>query len=188
MAEARCIDTLYEALACLPEGLTGEIIHGQLHTQPRPRGPHISAGSGLGMLIGTPYHLGGGQGPGGWWILTEPEVHFVRNTEVLVPDLAGWRRTRMPALPEDQRFEVVPDWVCEILSPATASKDRQVKMPVYAGYGVGHAWIVDPDEQALEAYRQRGAEWHLEARYAGEDWVAAEPFPAAHFRVADLWR
>ena len=179
--------TLYEALEALPEGVTGEIIHGQLYAQPRPGGRHISAGSGLGMLLGPPYHFGSG-GPGGWWILAEPEIHFVRDTEILVPDLAGWRRERMPAPPEDQRFEVVPDWVCEILSPATASKDREVKMPVYAGYGVAHAWLVDPGAERLEAYELREGEWTLVATFDAADTVKAPPFPEAEFRVADLWR
>jgi len=179
--------TLYEAIEALPEGVTGEIIHGQMHTQPRPSGPHALASSRMGMRLGQSYDMGSG-GPGGWWIIDEPEVHFQRDTEILVPDLAGWRRERMPELPTDQRFEVVPDWVCEVLSPATASKDRDVKMPVYAGYGVGHVWLVDPRNQTLETYRRDGPDWTLLAAYAGEDTVSAAPFPEARFRIADLWR
>ena len=179
--------TLYEAIESLPEGVTGEIIRGQLHTQPRPGGPHAIAGSNLGAELLPPYGRGRG-GPGGWWIIDEPEIHFIRDTEILVPDLAGWRRERMPALPSDQRFEVVPDWVCEILSPGTASKDRDVKMPVYAEWGVAHAWLVDPAEQALEAYTLRHGEWARTARFAGEALVSAPPFEAARFVVADLWR
>jgi len=132
---------LYETLAGLPEGLTGEILDGQIHTQPRPTGRHVHAESVLGMRLGPPYRFGEG-GPGGWWILIEPEVHFVRDTEVAVPDLAGWRRERLPSIPEDQRFLVAPDWVCEILSPGSRSKDREIKMPLYARHGVCHAWLV----------------------------------------------
>lgn len=179
--------TLYEAIEALPEGVTGEIIRGQLYSQPRPRGGHALASSNLGIDLGQGYSRGRG-GPGGWWIIDEPEVHFRRDAEVLVPDLAGWRRERMPKLPEDQRFEVVPDWVCEILSPATASKDREIKMPVYADYGVAHAWIVDPAAVALEAYALEDGDWMWVATYTGEETVDAEPFPAAGFRVADLWR
>jgi len=94
----------------------------------------------------------------------------------------------MPALPEDQRFEGVPDWVCEILSPATASKDRELKMPVYARYGVAHAWIVDPRARTLEAYVLRDGEWALQARYEAAQTVCAAPFEAARFRVEELWR
>jgi len=111
--------TLYESLEALPEGVTGEILNGQLHTHPRPSGAYVNVGSMLGAELICPFRKGNG-GPGGWWVIDEPEIHFVRNVEVAVPDLAGWRRERMPYFPEDQRFEVVPDWICEILSPSTA--------------------------------------------------------------------
>ena len=100
--------TLYDDLLALPDHVVGEIIGGQLHVQPRPAGKHTLAHSELIVELGGPFDRGRG-GPGGWWILTEPEIHFIRDTEVAVPDLAGWRRERMPALPEDHRFEVVPD-------------------------------------------------------------------------------
>lgn len=187
MAHPARTRTLYEAIEALPEGVTGEIIHGQMHTQPRPSGPHALAGSNLGIDLGHRYSRGH-SGPGGWWIIDEPEIHFVRDTEILVPDLAGWRREHMPELPADQRFEVTPDWVCEILSPATASKDREIKMPVYAGYGVPYAWIVDPGRQTLEAYALREGEWVPAGSYSAEDLVDAVPFPEAGFRVGDLWR
>jgi hypothetical protein len=99
--------SLYDRLEALPERLTGEILNGQLHTQPRPAGPHARAESVLQIEIGGPFDLGRG-GPGGWWILIELEIHFVRDTEVCVPDLAGWRRKRLQAIPRDQRFETVP--------------------------------------------------------------------------------
>ena len=102
---------LYERLLALPDHVTGEILNGQLHTQPRPSGRHGLAASALNIDIGGPFRFGR-SGPGGWWIIPEPEVHFVRDVEVTVPDLAGWRRERMPSVPEDQRFEVVPD--CEL--------------------------------------------------------------------------
>jgi Uma2 family endonuclease len=120
--------TLYELLEALPEGLTGEILDGQLHTIPRPSGRHGRASTILTTRLFDPYDQGRG-GPGGWWIFVEPEVHFVRDREVVVPDLAGWKRQRMPNPPDDQRFEVAPDWVCEILSPSTESKDRKIKRP-----------------------------------------------------------
>jgi Uma2 family endonuclease len=186
MARAAHYKTLYEALEALPEGLTGEILHGQLHTQPRPAPRHGVAASNLGAELIGPYSRGRG-GPGGWWIIVEPELHFVRDTEVLVPDLAGWRRERMPEIPRGQRFEVMPDWICEILSPSTRSKDREIKMPLYARYGVTHAWLVDPDAQTLEAYELRGAQWAQLAAYGADDRVAAAPFDAAAFRVGDLW-
>jgi Uma2 family endonuclease len=187
MAQAAPYKTLYEALEALPEGLTGEILHGQLHTQPRPALRHALAASNLCAKIMHPYSYRQG-GPGGWWIIVEPELHFVRRTEVLVPDLAGWRRERLPAIPSDPHFELVPDWICEILSPSTRSKDREIKMPLYARYGVAHAWLLDPVAETLEAYELRGAQWAQLGVYGATDTPAAAPFDAAAFRVADLWR
>jgi Uma2 family endonuclease len=183
---ARTRPTLYEQLEALPEGLTGEILGGQLYTQPRPAGPHGLAASSLGYELVGPFQMGRG-GPGGWWIIDEPELHFIRNTEVDVPDLAGWRRERMPRPPEGHRFEVVPDWVCEVLSPATASKDREVKMPIYARYGVAYAWLIDPRARALEAFALEGGTWRAIGRYSGSDRVAVPPFDAVTIPLEDLW-
>lgn len=178
--------TLYDELCALPDSVTGEILSGQLHTMPRPSGRHGVAGRGLGIDLGGPYDFGRG-GPGGWWIIDEPEIHFIRDTEVAVPDLAGWRRERMPQVPDDHRFEVVPDWVCEILSPSTARKDRFIKLPLYAKYGVAHAWLVDPEAHTLEAYELRGGFWTLIATLQDDAPVRVAPFDAIEFSLADLW-
>ena len=180
------LPTLYEQLMDLPENITGEIIDGELYIQPRPTGPHDEAGSVIGMRLGPPFRFGEG-GPGGWWILDEPEIHFVRDTVVVVPDLAGWRRERMPSIPKDHRFEVVPDWVCEILSPSTSKKDRAKKMPLYARYGVAYAWLVDPLAQTLEAFSLHEDHWLLLATLEDDDPVCVPPFAAITFCLADLW-
>ncbi|WP_286292435.1 Uma2 family endonuclease [Methylomarinovum tepidoasis] len=179
--------TLYQKLCELPPGLTGEIIDGTLYTQPRPKGGHIRAESVLDRRLGRHYDDGDG-GPGGWWILVEPEVHFVRDTEVVVPDLAGWRRRRMPELPRDHRFEVVPDWLCEILSPATRSLDREVKMPCYARYGVSFLWLIDPEARTLEAFVSEPGEWRLSGRFEEDAEVKVAPFDAVPLPLGDLWR
>ena len=178
--------SLYEQLLALPEHVAGEILNGELYAMPRPAGRHGLAASALNIDLGAPFGFGRG-GPGGWWIIPEPEVHFVRDVEVAVPDLAGWRRERMPELPEDHRFEIAPDWVCEILSPSTAKKDRVVKLPVYARYGVAHAWLVDPAARTLEAFELREGRWLLIAALKDDDRVAVPPFDAVEFGLADLW-
>lgn len=178
--------TPYDDLAALPEGLTGEILDGQLHTQPRPSGRHMRAESALQSKLFRGYDEGDG-GPGGWWILVEPELHFARDREVAVPDIAGWKRERMPRLPEDQRFEIVPDWLCEILSPSTESKDRRVKMPLYARYGVSHAWLVDPVTKTLEAYTLAEGAWKAIGVYRGDETVHVEPFAVTALDMASLW-
>jgi len=186
MIQSATQSTLYDFLETLPEGVTGEILNGQLHTHPRPSVAHVNVGSVLEIELGGPFHRGRG-GPGGWWILVEPEVHFVRNVEVAVPDLAGWRRERMPYFPEDHRIEVVPDWICEILSPSTASRDREVKMPLYAYYEVRYAWLIDPSKRTLEAYRLDAGTWTETGRFADADQVVAPPFEAVSIDLEDLW-
>ena len=176
----------YQQLLALPENRVGEIIDGRLYTQPRPTGPQAVAESGLTLELGGPFDKGRGV-PGGWWILIEPEDHFVRDIEVVVPDLAGWRRERMPAIPAGHRFEVAPDWVCEILSPGTAKKDRALKLPLYAHYGVAHAWLVDPVAHTLEAYELHDGAWLLLATFKDDDPIRVVPFAAITFSLAELW-
>ncbi len=178
--------SLYEQLEALPEGLTGEIINGQLHTQPRPAWPHALASSRLGMDIGSAYHRGRGV-PGGWWIIDEPEVHFVLDVEVAVPDLAGWRRERMPVPPEGHKIQVAPDWICEVFSPATKSKDREEKMPLYARYGVRFAWLVDPKARTLEAFALDRESWVPLGLFRDDDRVSIAPFDAISIHLAELW-
>lgn len=185
-ASAKAETDLYGQLLALPEALVGEILDGQLHTQPRPAWRHLRAASRLDRLIGGRYDDGDG-GPGGWWIVLEPEVHFLRDREVAVPDLAGWRRARMPQPPEGHRVEVVPDWVCEVLSPATESRDREIKMPLYARHGVGHAWLVDPGARTLEAFALEGGAWRAVSTCAGDNPARIQPFEAVTLVVDRLW-
>lgn len=175
MSDPAYIRSLYEAIEALPEGMVGEIINGQLYTQPRPSGPHALTVSNLGADLITPFGRGRG-GPGGWWIIFEPEVHLKRDAEVVVPDIAGWKRERMPHVPSDQRFDVVPDWVCEVLSPSTASRDRELKMPLYAAYGVRHTWLIDPVGRVLEAFELRDGAWAKLAGFGDGELISAPPF------------
>jgi Uma2 family endonuclease len=175
----------YDDIVRLPENMVGEIIDGDLYAWPRPSPLHGDAFSiFLGRLI-NPYRLGEG-GPGGWWIIGEPEVHFGR--DVLVPDIGGWRRERLPALPENPpHFTISPDWVCEVLSPSTARVDRTKKMRIYGENDVAFLWIIDPQQRTLETYQLLNAQWVLLRTYAGNDAVRAEPFPAAEIHLASIW-
>jgi Uma2 family endonuclease len=178
--------TLYEQLCALPESIRGEIINDQLRTRPRTTGPHALASSRLGSDIEGPYSRGRG-GPGGWWIIDEPEIHFIRDREVEVPDIAGWRIEHLPRLPEGHRFEVVPDWVCEVLSPSTKSTDREEKMPVYASFGVAYSWLVDPETHTLEAYALSEGNWLPLGIFRDDDVVRVAPFDSIDIYLADLW-
>jgi Uma2 family endonuclease len=176
----------YEDLRKVPDHLVAELIHGTLVTQPRPAAPHALAASVLGIELGGPFHRGKGGGPGGWIILDEPELHL-RGGHVLVPDLAGWRRERMPEVSQTSAFELAPDWVCEILSDSTKATDRADKMPLYAGEGVGHLWLVDPLARTLETYRLDGGRWLLLASWRDDAVVRAEPFDAIELELGALW-
>lgn len=185
LAVTRPLD-LYAAIEALPEYQVGEIIGGQLYVQPRPAAPHAVASSGLGADLHGAFQRGRG-GPGGWWILFEPELHFLRDTEVLVPDIAGWRRERMPRVPRDQRFEVVPDWVCEVLSPSTAKLDRVIKMPVYARFGVAYLWLLDPLARTLETFMLDGGRWLVTGQFKDDEVVRIAPFDALDLELGALW-
>ena len=174
----------YDDLLAVPSHLVAEILDGELHTSPRPAPRHADAATGLGGALRGPFDRGRG-GPGGWRILGEPELHLGR--DVVVPDIAGWRRARLPQLPDQAYVEVAPDWICEVLSPSTAAIDRVKKLTIYAREGVGHAWLVDPIDQTLEVLALEGSRWVLVATYAGADVVRAEPFDAIDLDLTLLW-
>ncbi len=176
----------YEDIEALPLGWVGELIDDELWAFPRPSKWHTWVASVLGGLLGNAFSFGQ-DGPGGWWIISEPELHFGK--QVLVPDLAGWRRERVPGLldADDPTFEVAPDWACEVLSPSTAALDRERKLPIYHRQGVGHAWLVEPRRQSLEVYRRGAPGWQLVARHGGSEVVRAEPFEAEPLDLGRLW-
>ncbi len=176
----------YADVQALPEHLVGELIEGELIASPRPASLHSFAASGLGQLLAPFSKTGGrGGGPGGWWIVDEPELHFGAN--VLVPDLAGWQTARMPEYPDAPFFTLAPDWLCEVASPSTARLDRMRKLPLYAREGVSHAWIIDPALRTLEVLRRHEAHWIIVATHADDARVRAEPFAAVELDLGALW-
>jgi Uma2 family endonuclease len=171
-------------LEALPPNRVGEILGGVLHSSPRPASPHAAAASALGEELGPPFKRGRG-GPGGWVILDEPELHF--GEDVLVPDLAGWRRERMPEMPHVAAFELAPDWACEVLSRSTAAIDRGDKLPLYVREGVSHVWLVDPIVKTLEVLRLDEATYRIARTYHDDVRVRAEPFDAIELDLSILW-
>jgi len=184
MAETARRHATYADLASVPDHLVAEFVAGELVTSPRPSPLHARASSLLGASLCGPFDLGRG-GPGGWWILDEPELHL--GPDVLVPDLAGWRVERMPELPETAWFGLAPDWVCEVLSPSTAARDRTDKMAIYAAAAVAHLWFVDPTVRTLEAYRLESARWVLLTSLRESVRARIEPFDAVELDLARLW-
>ena len=172
----------YDDLLAVPDHLVAEILGGELHTSPRPAPRHAVTNSGLGADLIGPYDRGKG-GPGGWWILDEPELHL--SNDVVVPDLAGWLRTRLPEMPAEAYFTLAPDWVCETVSPSTERIDRGKKMAIYARECVPYLWLANPIAETLEAYRLEHQRWLLLVTHAGDVAARTEPFDAVEI---ELWR
>lgn len=177
--------SVYEARERLPEHVIGEIIGGELFVSPTPRTTHTRAALRLFKKLSPFDEEEGEEGPGGWLFLHETELHL--HGDVLIPDLAGWRRERMPEMPDVVGITVAPDWLCEVLSPSTEALDRSRKMAVYAREGVRHLWLVDPRRHALEVYRLETGKWLLLETHAGNTPVHAEPFEALPLKLASLW-
>ncbi len=164
--------------------MVAEVIDGELHLHPRPALPHAAAATALAEELGPPFKRGRG-GPGGWILLYEPEIHL--GEDIVVPDLGGWRRQRLPALPPAPYITVPPDWVCEVLSERTARVDRGDKLALYARESVQHAWLVDPKQRTVEIFRLEQRRWTLVAVYKDDARVRAEPFDAIELDLRVLW-
>lgn len=176
----------YADVLAAPPGRVAEVIGGTLYTHARPRTRHARASSRLGQRLGGPFDEGIG-GPGGWLLLDEPELHLGPDPDIVVPDLAGWRRETLPELPDEAFLTTRPDWACEVLSPRTAHVDRADKVPLYARERVTHVWLVDPDPRTLEVLRLDGETYRLVATWRDDAVVRAEPFAALELPLGVLW-
>lgn len=173
-------------LEALPASVVGELIQGVLITVPRPRPRHAASATRIGGRVQGGYQYGDGGAPGGWWIVAEPGIQLAEiDVEEIVPDVAGWRRERMPELPE--RFTSAPDWVCEVLSPSTRRHDLRTKRPLYAGAGVTWMWIVDVEARTLTASRLSGGSWLELGVWSDDDVATIEPFDAIEMKLSELW-
>jgi Uma2 family endonuclease len=177
----------YQDVLDAPPHKVAQIIDGELIVMPRPAAPHASASSKLGWALGPAFDRKGGSpaGPGGWILLFEPAIHL--GDDILVPDFAGWRRERMPALPDAAYFTLAPDWVCEVLSPSTAKLDRARKLPIYAREEIAHVWFVDPAARTLEVMRGEGPRWLLAGVWSDDARLRGEPFDAIELELGALW-
>jgi Uma2 family endonuclease len=177
---------LYDAYCAVPEHQRAEIIDGTLYVLPRSAPRHANATTALGSELHGAFQRGRG-GPGGWWILFEPELQLL-DLEPMSPDIAGWRVERMPALPETAYFTLAPDWICEVLSKSTETVDRTKKLPIYAAHGVAHVWLIDPIAKTLEVHSLGDdRRWRDVRIYEGDARVRAEPFAAIELDLSALW-
>lgn len=174
----------YDDLRDIPETMVGEIIDGELHTLPRPSPKHAKVASELGAVIMYPYRFGRG-GPGGWIFLDEPEIRFGEN--ILVPDIAGWKKERFPAELETNWIDVAPDWICEVLSPGTMRLDKTRKMPIYADNRVPYLWLINPMDKTLDVFKRVSGGWLLLSTFAENDTARAEPFQEIEIDLGEFW-
>ncbi len=174
----------YADLEAVPPNLVAEIIDGALETHPRPAPRHAGVYVRLGYELAGPFDHGRG-GPGGWIFMVEPELHL--GADVIVPDLAGWRRETLPHEPDTAFIAVRPDWVCEIASPSTEWLDRGPKRRIYGEAGVEYLWLIDPRARLMEAFTRAGGSWLLLATLGAGDEVRVPPFDAVGFPFDDLF-
>jgi Uma2 family endonuclease len=178
----------YADLEAVPPHKVAELIRGTLYVFPRPAPPHAAASAGLHGDLHSAFDSGR-RGPGGWRIRYEPELHLgPRGEDAVVPDLAGWRIERYKA-PATSYFTIAPDWICEVLSPSTATVDRKEKMPLYAREGVQYAWLVDPIARTLEVYTLgEDRSWTLAGVHRDNAVVRVAPFESVELELSLLWQ
>jgi Uma2 family endonuclease len=176
----------YEDLLRVPDTMVAEIVDGELVVSPRPATPHAFTGVEITADLAPAFHgTAARSGPGGWWILPEPELHFAH--DVLVPDLAAWRCARMPSVPSVPAITLAPDWLSEIISPSSVRHDRIAKMRCYARVGVASVWLVDPLARTLESLRLDGDRWIVLSSHAGDEVARVEPFAELELRLGRWW-
>lgn len=185
-AAARAINPATMAdLEALPDNVKGELIGGVLYTQPRPRAKHQNVISLVDHELFEPYRRGR-RGPGGWWILPEPGIELPGASEIS-PDIAGWQRSRMPDLPDDEPIRVVPDWICEVYTTRTRKYVLETKQPFYAQVGVRWSWLIDLTDRTLTVSRLHDGKWLEDGFFGGDQRVLVRPFDAAEMDLASFW-
>jgi Uma2 family endonuclease len=161
-----------------------EVLDGKVVAPTRPTPDALAVKQALAAELAST--LGGATGRVGWSIFTDPQLRLHQN--VVMPDLAGWRKARLPRPPMDNRFASVPDWVCEVLTPASAVLDRTRKLGVYASQAVCWVWLIDPRHRTVEVLWLEGDEWVLAGAFGGDDRVRISPFDGIELDLGVLWR
>ena len=176
-----------EDLLARPEDARLELIDGTIVEKAAPSAEHaLAQGALVGALFPAFHRRSGAGGPGGWWILAEVDVELGPH-EVFRPDLAGWRRARVAERPSGRPVRIVPDWVCEVLSPSNRRRDTVEKLRRYHQAGVGHYWMIDPDDESLTVLRHEPDGYKVALVATREETVRAEPFGAIELRVGVLF-
>ena len=163
-----------------------ELIDGDLIEKAAPDFSHGSAQAGLIAHLHPWFHQrDGGDRPGGWWIASEVDV--VLDDNGFRPDIAGWRRERVPEMPKTRPVRVRPDWICEIVSESNATTDTIKKLRRYHQAGVPHYWLLDPATRTLAVYRHAAEGYQSVLVAEAGETARAEPFEAIELRIAALF-
>ncbi|HTQ07457.1 MAG TPA: Uma2 family endonuclease [Polyangiaceae bacterium] len=184
MQSAR-LPATYDDVLALSEDVRAELVAGEVVVAPAPRPRHSRVQRVLGGFLGGPFDDEDGRGgPGGWWIFVDVDVRL--GPHVVRPDLAGWRRERLPD-PDVRPIDVVPDWICEITSESNAAHYRVTKRRIYAESAVRHYWIVDPDSRTLEALALEGGRWVDVGSFDDTARARIAPFEAVELEISRVF-
>jgi Uma2 family endonuclease len=175
----------FDDVLSAPEAKIAELLDGVLYLSPRRACREIAAAGALLQELGPAFHRDR-TGPGGWLILDQPMLRIGR--DVLVPDLAAWRRERLSVLPDADYLKLAPDWVCEILSPHTGKLDRIDKKPRYAAQAVQYLWLVDPSARIVETRELVNGRWTDVGDFGDDASIRALPFQELELDLSRLWR
>jgi Uma2 family endonuclease len=165
-----------------------ELIDGEIIPKAAPSGEHGDAQAGVVGVLRTPFQRssGGRGGPGGWWIMTEVEV-MLAGTQIVRPDIQGWRRDRCPERPIGSPVKQRPDWICEVVSPSKPNHDTIKKLRLYHRSEIPHYWIVDPREATLTVMRWSPDGYVTLMRAERGETVRPEPFQQIELAVGTLF-
>lgn len=175
----------YDDLLAIPEDVKAEILGGELVTQPSPSFSHVKVQGGMSHYLGGPFDFDH-DGPDGWWIVCEIDVRLSPH-DIVRPDVVGWRRSRLSSPHGMRPVDVVPDWICEVLSPSTTKHDRFHKFRLYARHGVPYYWLVDPVARLLEANALDGGQWKNIGVFDETARARIPPFEAVELPVGRLF-
>jgi Uma2 family endonuclease len=186
MAEAaRRLATWEDLLATPDDGRTYEVLSGEIEGVPRPLPRHGRSQAQLCARLSGPFDPGD-ERPGSWWLIIEPDVRLSPH-DIVSPDLAGWRRERLPVFPETRPIDLAPDWVCEVVCPSDGGRDRVRKADLYLRSNVAFYWILDPAERTLEAFAAREGAWLRPGAWSDGDSPRIPPFESIEIDVGGLF-
>jgi Uma2 family endonuclease len=179
--------TLKDFLAIPAYDRFHEILEGELVRKTVPSGHHGLVQGRLRALLGGYDDGSPRRQPGGWWLITEAEIMLPWEQPVR-PDLTGWRCERMPEVPDEFPIRLLPDWVCEVVSPSDRRRDTVVKYRDYARAGIPYYWLVDLKQRSLTALQLKDGHYVVQAEALQGRPLQVEPFSLVEIAIEVLFR